>query len=547
MTSNWFAPLAAAGLVVLKTSILLGLGSLAGRLLPRGQPRIRHLVCLTVIVGSLLVPIVDRYVRLQVPVLPAVAYETVAVSPLASHTADVIARSQPVVDMSSDHSTSPVPRRAFHWSASTIAFAVWATIAGVLLCRLLLGVAVVRRVIRRARVVESHEWTRLLTAAAQRLNMRALPRLVMSDEVEMAFTFDPVSPVIVVPAAAAEWPADRRRAVLIHELAHVQRRDLVGHSIAAVGCAVYWFNPLAWAAAHSLRIESELASDEVVLQAGVRPSEYAQHLLDMVTNFSRRSPTLGLAMAQPHEFEGRLVAILDPAHSRKRLALPQLVAVVGTFAMIAALIGAAAPVRRVHPVAPIAIAKAPEMPTPPQAREILRDRPAVRDPMLLGRAGSAGAAGATAPLSAPAIASLLRYGTGGIVNPMLMLLRQSDSVGLSGMQADSIATLNRAYMIRLSAIWSPASAYYFANHDGADHAAAGSSVLAAPEETVGALEELLPSLRGLITPEQRVRLSPRLASYLDSAAISTLPMSPDGVFVPAGELSTIRGRGRSGG
>ena len=50
----------------------------------------------------------------------------------------------------------------------------------------------------------------------------------------------------------------------------------------------------------------------------------------------------------------------------------------------------------------------------------------------------------------------------GVINPMMMLLRDADSLRLTGVQADSIATLNRAYMVRLNAIWAPVSSYYVA-------------------------------------------------------------------------------------
>src|SRR5205823_3554564 len=89
-----------------------------------------------------------------------------------------------------------------------------------------------------------------------------------------------------------------------------------------------------------------LASDEIVLRAGVRPSEYAQHLLDMVTSLGRRAPSVALAMARPREFEGRLVAILDPTRRHSMLAPPQRGAVVALCSAITVSIGAAAPVRR---------------------------------------------------------------------------------------------------------------------------------------------------------------------------------------------------------
>ena len=101
--------------------------------------------------------------------------------------------------------------------------------------------------------------------------------------------------------------------MLLHELAHVRRRDLVGHTLGRLACAVYWFHPLVWTAAKRLRSESERACDDLALTCGARASDYAEHLLDIVTGVRHHAtPAVALAMARRKEFEGRMLAILDP-------------------------------------------------------------------------------------------------------------------------------------------------------------------------------------------------------------------------------------------
>jgi len=173
----------------------------------------------------------------------------------------------------------------------------------------------------------------------------------VSDQVEMAFTCNVMRPTIVLPRSSEEWSGDRRRAVLLHEVAHVRRRDLIGHTVASVACAVYWFNPLVWLAARRLRVESELACDDLVLDAGLRASDYAQHLLELVTGLARPqvAPAGALAIVGSKDFEGRLIAILDRANRRaSAMGRTQVAVLLGVVLPITFSIAAVVPTPRTH-------------------------------------------------------------------------------------------------------------------------------------------------------------------------------------------------------
>jgi len=135
--------------------------------------------------------------------------------------------------------------------------------------------------------------------------------------------------------------------VLLHELAHVRRHDLVGHTLGRLACAVYWFHPLVWTAAKQLRSESERACDDLALACGARATDYAEHLLDIVTSVRRdATPSVALAMARRKEFEGRMLAILDPELRHSSPSRKQSAALIGSLALISIVVGAAAPAPR---------------------------------------------------------------------------------------------------------------------------------------------------------------------------------------------------------
>src|SRR4029077_15656369 len=99
-------------------------------------------------------------------------------------------------------------------------------------------------------------------------------------------------PSILLPANCVDWPAEKTRIVLSHELAHVERRDVFWQLAARVAAALYWFHPLVWLAAGRMRHERERACDDRVLSAGVRAIDYAAGLVEVAGALSGRQARL---------------------------------------------------------------------------------------------------------------------------------------------------------------------------------------------------------------------------------------------------------------
>jgi len=98
------------------------------------------------------------------------------------------------------------------------------------------------------------------------------------------------------------------------------------------------------------RSESERACDDLALACGARAADYAEHLLDIVTSVRRdATPSVALAMARRKEFEGRMLAILDPELRHSSPSRKQSAALIGSLALISIVVGAAAPSPRAHP------------------------------------------------------------------------------------------------------------------------------------------------------------------------------------------------------
>lgn len=267
--------------------------------------------------------------------------------------------------------------------------ALWLLVALSITGSLLRAWLAVRRIVRRARPLDAAAWRDPLWEIADRLGLEEPPRLLGSDDTRMPFACGLARPTIVLPAESETWTLDRRRAVLLHELAHVRRHDLVGHTLARVVCALYWFHPLVWTAARRLRAESERACDDLALTCGARAADYAEHLLDIVTAVRRdATPLVALAMARRTEFEGRMLDILDGERRRATPGRWQSAALVGALVLLTVAVGAVTPAPAlVPPALPIADAgiasrerAAASVPAPVAA--VASPRPAAPPPVV---------------------------------------------------------------------------------------------------------------------------------------------------------------------
>jgi HEAT repeat protein/beta-lactamase regulating signal transducer with metallopeptidase domain len=195
--------------------------------------------------------------------------------------------------------------------------ALWIAGSFIAVLRLAVGLVRVHGVRRRAAALSISEWRDDLETCSAQLGLARDVDLLTSDEVQVPMTCGWRRPAVLVPTVALTWSDERRRVVLLHELAHVRRGDFAAHIAASIALALHWLNPLTWVAIKRMRTEREGACDDLVLACGAGAPDYAEHLLDIARTVTiRPAPAVALAMARRSELEGRLLAILDGARAR---------------------------------------------------------------------------------------------------------------------------------------------------------------------------------------------------------------------------------------
>lgn len=123
---------------------------------------------------------------------------------------------------------------------------------------------------------------------------------------------------------------------------------------------------------------------------------------------------------------------------------------------------------------------------------------------------------------------LKSYGSNGVMNPMAQILRQADTLELTGPQADSIAVLNRQFTLKLDSLWSPVAKYFSELPERYDQGEAYDRYRQARQSSVDALINVAPAVKGLLTDAQMRKLPTFVSPYLDARYLASIRSSTAG-------------------
>lgn len=294
-------------------------------LVRRRPARVRHLLWTTTFALLLGLPALSLFgPAWEVPLLPAPAAGAPDVQPSMPTPAGPVAR-EPTTELPPPPPapvfTNPTPAamRAAEPSPPSrplpLPFLLWGLGCATALASLLVGMLRFGRLVRQAVPVHDPVWLSPAARVRARLDIQGDVSLYLSAQANTPMTGGFRRPAILLPASAKAWSAERRQAVLTHELIHVRHRDALRQLVSRAALALYWFHPLAWVAARLAASAREEACDEKVLALGARPSQYAGHLLAVAAGGLTPGPSaLSLPMVRytGSRLERRIASILKP-------------------------------------------------------------------------------------------------------------------------------------------------------------------------------------------------------------------------------------------
>lgn len=185
------------------------------------------------------------------------------------------------------HSVMQAPDPGPYWT--------WPRFVRVLACGwgLLCGVGLLRTAVAQYRLRIRYQplrqadphWNRLLEQVCRELGIRRSIALRVSDACAEPLVMYAFRPVIVVPTALEKLLSEgEMRAIVLHELVHVMRRDLVWSQGLSLWLRIFPFQPLNRYAVRAWRANVEQLCDEWVVWHGVSQTDLA-HSLTRITEW----------------------------------------------------------------------------------------------------------------------------------------------------------------------------------------------------------------------------------------------------------------------
>ncbi len=314
---------------LLRGSIILLLAGLTFWICRYFSAAVRHQILCTAIIGLLMLPAAAILLPAwEIGILPSwpgtaeisatTGFESIVDQTQPAASGDQLTSRTREAPSGSSLRPATTESSAIPWAFRVLT--IWAVVGAMILLWQLIGLIHAWSIVCGASLVGRHSWLDVLAEVKQEGYSGPSVRLMTSERVKVPAVFGLRRPTILIPPEALDWSVEQIRVTLLHELAHLQRHDLLTRVLAQFACMVYWPNPLIWLAADRMLVESEKSCDDFVLSRGVKASSYAQHLLEASNKVGlvQLRPTATMAaMAKGTDFKQRMLCVLDPGANRR--------------------------------------------------------------------------------------------------------------------------------------------------------------------------------------------------------------------------------------
>jgi beta-lactamase regulating signal transducer with metallopeptidase domain len=176
----------------------------------------------------------------------------------------------------------------------------------------------VLKMVRRADPVVSERIFFLATKCRRIIGISPDVKILQNRHNDLPVSCGVLKPAVILPGNMEELTDKQVEIILLHEFAHIKRREGITSVMVIIASLLYWFNPVIRKAVGSVYVEREHACDDHVLTSGIKGSDYAKRLLELSRKLKTGKTQMQLAhpILQKSKLEDRIMAIFDNNKNR---------------------------------------------------------------------------------------------------------------------------------------------------------------------------------------------------------------------------------------
>jgi bla regulator protein blaR1 len=170
---------------------------------------------------------------------------------------------------------------------------VWTIGVTLFLLKTILGLIYLHYQEQRGRLIDMNDYNIDIKSYLKRMSIKKQVKFKSLDIAISPYTTGIFKPVIFFPMVVlSQLTQDEIEAILIHEIAHIQRHDYFVNLMMVLVESLFFYHPFIWWLNHHLQISREESCDDVVKAQGIDPVTYANALYKIEAILSSHNPTV---------------------------------------------------------------------------------------------------------------------------------------------------------------------------------------------------------------------------------------------------------------
>ncbi|MBU3190675.1 phosphodiester glycosidase family protein [Clostridium bowmanii] len=152
--------------------------------------------------------------------------------------------------------------------------------------------------VKSGKVCDNEDVLLLLLQCKNKLNIKSNIKIIYTNGIKTPCIYGFISPKLLLPIGIENYVnKNELEYIILHELAHVKRLDIIVSCLSGILQIIHWFNPIIWYSFYRMRNDKELACDALVL-SHVKCDDYINYgktIIKLLESYKKTPKVYGMS------------------------------------------------------------------------------------------------------------------------------------------------------------------------------------------------------------------------------------------------------------